>query len=263
MARSANRLLSRQLSVPARHARVVRTLMPRSSFLAPAMVPFAGGRCHHKMDESGRRRPKTARRAFTLLEVLLVLALLVAVAAMAAPVLSRTLDARQLRAAADDVRTEWIRTRNRAMESGRTFVFRYQPTSNAYTVEPWAREEDYLESSDLTLLGAAPAATAGILSIGSDPLAAGTINRQLPDGILFSGSDTAFDARAELMAQQTPTAALTDPQWSPPIFFYADGTSSTARLALSNERQQFVVISLRGMTGVIQVSGFLSAEELP
>ena len=48
------------------------------------------------------------------------------------------------------------------------------------------------------------------------------------------------------MAQQTPTAQLTDPQWSPPIFFYADGTSSTARLALSNERQQFILLSIAG-----------------
>jgi len=203
------------------------------------------------------------RPAFTLLEVLLVLALLAAVAAMSAPVLTRTLDARRLRSAADEVRTEWARTRNRAMESGRTFVFRYQPASNVYTVQPWSAEEDYLESSDLTALGLGTPVPGQTALPGADPLSTATTTRQLPERVTFAGSETVLDVRAELQTQEAAMAGAIDEQWSAPIFFYADGTASTARLALANERQQHILLSMRGLTGVVHVSDFLGAEEIP
>ncbi len=55
-------------------------------------------------------RPKAAARGgFTLLELMLVLAILLAVAALAWPVLSRAMAVERLRKAADRVHAEWVR----------------------------------------------------------------------------------------------------------------------------------------------------------
>jgi hypothetical protein len=48
-----------------------------------------------------------------------------------------------------------------------------------------------------------------------------------------------------------------------PILFYPDGTSATARIILGNSRNYFVVVELRGLTGIARSSDLLSAEELP
>ena len=80
-----------------------------------------------------RRSP---RSGITLLEVLLVMALLVAIASMAAPALQGTLDGHRLRNSADTIRVAWTKARVEAMETGRTHLFRYQPSGSLYAVEP-------------------------------------------------------------------------------------------------------------------------------
>jgi len=62
-----------------------------------------------------RRSPTTDRKATTLIEVLLVLALLVMLAAMTWPALDRPMADQRLRKAADRVRTAWVRARIDAM----------------------------------------------------------------------------------------------------------------------------------------------------
>jgi hypothetical protein len=52
-----------------------------------------------------------------------------------------------------------------------------------------------------------------------------------------------------------------DKTWSTPIFFYPDGTCSTAALLLKNGNGQFIEIRLRGMTGLTKVTETFSADE--
>ncbi|MDR0390570.1 MAG: hypothetical protein LBH59_01585, partial [Planctomycetaceae bacterium] len=42
--------------------------------------------------------------------------------------------------------------------------------------------------------------------------------------------------------------------WSTPIFFYPDGTCSTAALLLKNSKDQCIEIRLRGMVGLTKVT---------
>ena len=125
---------------------------------------------------------------------MLVLGLLVAVAAMSAPVLSRTLEAHRLRSAADDVRTELGSHQKQGDGIGSHFRVPLPAGKQHVLGRALGREEDYVESSDLSASGLIPVVPSGSLTLGSDPLTAGT-NRQLPEGIVFSGSDTAFDTR--------------------------------------------------------------------
>ena len=207
------------------------------------------------------------RSGITLLEVLLVMALLVAIASMAAPALQGTLDGHRLRNAADTVRVAWTKARVEAMETGRTYLFRYQPSGNLYTVEPLYTQDDYLESAEVTQNGVAlntNSALAGVSAGQPSALATPTgKTEELAEGIVFTGSEATVDLRAALLTGGATTSAGLDSQWSEPIFFYSDGTTSTARLALANQRECYVLLTLRGLTGIVEVSGLLGAEELP
>mgnify|MGYP002682934288 CR=1 FL=1 len=75
------------------------------------------------------------RRGVTLLEVLLVLALLVIISTTAWPALEPSLTSYQLRKSAEQVRVAWNRARIESLSSGQTIRFRFVPGDRTYTVE--------------------------------------------------------------------------------------------------------------------------------
>jgi Tfp pilus assembly protein FimT len=207
-------------------------------------------------------------RGITLLEVLLVMALLVALAGMAMPTIKAPMDNLRLRKAADIVRTEWVRSRVKAMETGRTYTFRYEPTGSQYVVEVWAANDDYLESASLrnsvtgttvAPTGAAPADTNQLAACGEPAR-----TEELPENVFFVASEATEDVRGAMLSEtQQLQGAVIDQTFSSPIFFYPDGTTSTARLVLANHRQRQVTLTIRGITGIVEVSDMVSGEPLP
>ena len=85
----------------------------------------------------------------------------------------------------------------------------------------------------------------------------------LPDGVVLMAVESSGELRDAITQQQLAAADPYQGNWSLPVLFYPDGTCSTVRLLMGNQRQQFVVVTLRGMTGVAQVSDLMSSEELP
>ncbi|MEO8497776.1 MAG: hypothetical protein ABI614_22140 [Planctomycetota bacterium] len=201
------------------------------------------------------------RRAITLLEMMLVLGLLVVIASLTLPNVSRPLDNHRLRKSADQIRAEWAKARAKAMEAGRTYVFRYEPDKDGYQVEPWYSDEDYLESSQLTGTGGVGAPIAAPVALLTNQASSAGM-KHLPETIVFMTSDTTQGAREQMDLQGTDALQNQDASMSSPIFFYADGTSSTARLLVKNARGRYVKLSLRGLTGVVYVSDLLSDEQV-
>jgi hypothetical protein len=197
------------------------------------------------------------------------MALLVALAGMVMPTVKAPMDNLRLRKAADIVRTEWVRARVKAMESGRTYTFRYEPTTGRYLVEVWSAGEDYLESSDLTGMGAtnmaAPtAATTAVTSAQATQVTKPPRQEELPENVFFVGSEAADDARAAMLAETyQPQSVPESGQFSCPIFFYPDGTTSTARLVLGNQRQRQITLTIRGITGIVEVGEMVAGEPRP
>lgn len=189
---------------------------------------------------TGKRGSRGLRRGFTLLEVLLVLALAVAVTAVALPALGRPWASQRLRSAADLIRAEWTRARFKAISTGQTVVFRYTPEGSRYLTEvtgtdsfsAWAGEFGAVAEDDL-----------GFRSVCEQ--------RVLPQGVIFVGAEVLADTRTQATDGELPAAS---PEWSDAIYFYPDGTTSTARLVLSNEYSDWVEVTLRGLTGVITTS---------
>ncbi len=163
-----------------------------------------------------------ARRGYTLFEILLVLALLVALLSIATPVFRNSFAVERLRKAADAVRTAWSKARLEAMRSGQTHVFRFDYGANTYVVALWETGDASIEASEGTTVAQ---------KMGT-----------LPGDAVFYAGEKVVDTRT---AQTEGGGGQTAPQ----IFFYPDGTTSTAQVLLSNGEERFLRVELRGLTG--------------
>ena len=83
---------------------------------------------------------------------------------------------------------------------------------------------------------------------------------KLPPGIQFFSGETTTDSRS-LEVTASATAVDAGSGLSQPIIFYPDGSTTDARLVLTNERF-FVRLYLRGLTGLSRGSDLLAASEL-
>jgi len=191
-----------------------------------------------------------------MVEVVLTLAILVVLAAISWPAVSRPLASQRLRSAADQVRTDWTRARVKAMTCGETQVFRYAPDADRYSIECFTAAEMTLDNLAMASADMPGGATSPAARLGTE--------RVLPEGVTFlvgdnlgvgppvAGVGGLGDASA---------AAMLDPAGSPyAVFFYPDGTTSDARVALRNEYGRSIELWLRGLTGVINVGDVRTIE---
>ena len=190
------------------------------------------------------------RRGFTLVEILVVLAVIVLVSAMAVPLIRKPLLRREVQSAADSVRTELFHARIGAMRSSHVYTFQYQPGSGTYRVSP--QDQPSSQTDDASQ----PAAQDPALADGEhQPSEDGS----LPDGIRFMADDSpdpdAADATSTAVAQDgdSGNGGEGGNGWSDPILFYPDGTTSDARLIVASGRGFAVHIRLRGVTGNVVV----------
>jgi type II secretory pathway pseudopilin PulG len=190
------------------------------------------------------------RPAYTLLEILLVLAIIVVAAAAVAPSFRRMARNSNLKAAAGEVRADLTRAHVLAMKSGRVQVFQYELGGRKFKIEPWIGDDEALEGKGTEV--ATPATT--------NPDGTPKGERNLPEGIKFALGDASFESRGERIEQQLETSGGTE--WSRPILFFPDGSSADAFLVVANEVEAAIRLDLRGMTGAVKVSDITSLQEL-
>ncbi|MCP4191455.1 MAG: prepilin-type N-terminal cleavage/methylation domain-containing protein [Planctomycetaceae bacterium] len=201
-------------------------------------------------------------KAFTLLEVLLVIAIMVAVLAVALPVMRGSFDVQRLRKAGETIQTEWAKARNQAIKTGKVHVFQHALYSDQYVTTLQTSLENMLaELSDETN------ETGGSFSQNDSPFNSSSNYKQLPEGIFFMGADVRMDSRTTYEMTSFEAApvvqdysATSDAQevtgeirWGMPIFFFPDGTTSGATLALADDDQKSLTVSLRALTGISRV----------
>ena len=175
-----------------------------------------------------------------------MLAILATVAAFSLPAMARLSRRARLEDAAARVRAELGRARLEAIESGTPRQFRFEPGGRRFEVAPRA----VAVGSDSGLFGgfggaddddARPRRPAD-----DEPPTDELTQVELDDGICFwlealgdppdpesSGDDR--DAQAE---------------WSAPIVFYPNGRTLNAHFQLTDGRDYYVDITLRGLTGI-------------
>lgn len=189
------------------------------------------------------------RSAVTLLEVMLTLAVLVLLGGIAWPVLTRAFENQRLKKSADLIRAEWTKARVQAMSTGDVYIFQFTLGQDRYST--YRRVGSEVEVSPEGHFQVADVDT--VQPFGKE--------KTLPEGIRFVAGEVLWDTRAEMYSTNSTAFLSPDQGWSSPIFFYPDGTTSTARLTLENERSRRIDISLRGLTGMVSISDIYTAEE--
>lgn len=198
------------------------------------------------------------RNAFTLLELLLTLALLAAIAAITLPQVGMLLGDRRLVRAGDQLRAEMTRLRVDAMRQGRVMMLDGMIEGNQVRIKPFYSVADSTEAIDQTgsqqalLTGATQGVVTGVQVNPEET----TETIDLPEGIMVQGVAVVSAARA--MEIEQLNLANQGQGWSRPILFYPDGSTSTAAITLIDETYGKVVIRIRGITGDVTLSEVLA-----
>jgi prepilin-type N-terminal cleavage/methylation domain-containing protein len=198
-----------------------------------------------RMESRLRCGQPVQRGAFTLVETLMTLAIIVIISGVAWIALARPMARQRLHSAADAVRTEWCQARVDAMKSGHTYSFRYIVHGDRYHLGP--QDDPSMVVSPI----ATQPATTDDEATGEDPLPP-AVNKTLPRGIRFLSPSGAGDLADMKDVPETEAAGEGD-DWSDPIYFYADGSTSDARMMLAADRHAAVRLMLRGITGSVTV----------
>jgi prepilin-type N-terminal cleavage/methylation domain-containing protein len=182
---------------------------------------------------------KAKRRGFTLLEVVLVAALLVIVAAITYPIASSMFAHEKVMAAADSVRGSMANARNRAVSEGRAYKLAVVPNKGNYRIAP--DKPSYWSGS----------------GAGDDSASAATGNGQalvttdkLPNGICFAtGGSSSSSSSGD---DDSSADSVGWDSWSETATFLPDGTAAEDKeITLHVEGAKPVVLKLRATTGTV------------
>lgn len=193
------------------------------------------------------------RPAFTLLELLLTLAVLAAIAAVTIPQVGQLMGDRRLVRAGDQLRVAMTRLRVDAMRQGRVMMLEGMVEGTSLRIKPFYSATDSTEALDQTgtQSGMLTGATQGVVTVVStDESGEETID--LPEDVVVSAVGVVSAARAMEIEQLNLSSQAEG--WSRPILFYPDGSTSTAAVTLSNPTLGKVTVKIRGITGDVTVS---------
>jgi Tfp pilus assembly protein FimT len=204
------------------------------------------------------------------MELLLVLALLVIAGSLAIPAITGAFGGVRLRRAGDAVITRWAEARAQAIETGQVYQFRFTPKTAKYRLEPWtvANLEDNMAANGSVVRSSQRRTADSVESATSDAATPATektlaesptLEAALPESITFAGGQTVVD---DPVRRERRVDALEKPDdWSSPILFFPDGSASTATVVLQNGVNQYVRLTIRGLTGATRASNVLTQKE--
>lgn len=219
---------------------------------------------HNTTHITQRRRRAPQRAAMTLLELMLVLALLVVIGTLSMPAFRTPFDNHRLRQGGEVVRIEWNKARLKAMKTGQIQMFRYAAGSTTYQTMPYFSQQDWLEADAAHSTGTGLAGANQQLAMATQATdQTSTPARVLPEGVVFVQGEVETNMRSYEIQQQMQGGQVAGALESTPVLFYPDGTTSDARIVLTNQYQRlYVVVSLRSLTGITKVSNLLSSDAL-
>lgn len=221
--------------------------------------------CHFNKNRTGEGpvRGEVPRGAFTLLEVILAMAIIVALAGLSWPQLSHILRRESLTANVEQVRRLLDRARVRAVEEGVIYQFRYEPHGRRFVLLPY----ELLATSPAEQAGNSFApATPGF----SNPLGRGRHTgaerppiqvQELTEVCSFyvpttlSGEPLSMERLADPYLQMVVNGpSYRDVTWGPPVLFYPDGSASEGAVSVADKDRRYVTLSIRGLTGTVITS---------
>jgi prepilin-type N-terminal cleavage/methylation domain-containing protein len=181
---------------------------------------------------------KAKRPGFTLLEVMLVAAILAIVAAISYPMASSMFAHEKVKAAADAVRGSMANARSRAMSESRPYKLAYVPNKGHYRIAP--DSPSYWSGSGK-----------GDDSTSSGNGQALVTTDKLPGGISFSSGGSASSSSGGNDDDSSADSVSWD-SWSEAATFLPDGSATEDKeITLHVEGSKPVVLKLKATTGAV------------
>lgn len=209
---------------------------------------------------------KHARLAFTLFELLLVLAVLVALAGIAVPTFDSMVSSRRLQQSTDQVRNQLAEARVAAMRTGQAQVLRATLQTGDYSITPWlGGNEDQDASAGATVADSSgqivkTQSTSG-QGVSTSAVDTSADLKQLLEGVQFAAVETLIDNRSALDLEKSgETASAGNNGISTPVLFYPDGSSTTAQIILVDTKGRRMAIQIRGVTGQLSIVRLTSVD---
>jgi Tfp pilus assembly protein FimT len=202
------------------------------------------------------------RSAMTLFELLLVMAIMVAIVGIAVPTIDSMVTSRRLGESITKLKNDLMEGRVTAMRTGQAQLMQATLNGNDYSITPWLGSYDSQNAS----LGATIQSDSGsIIETQSTSTGASTNAeteskgmKSLSSGVQFFGVETLIDTRNALAIQQTTGVVPTNGAngqgsngLSSPLLLYPDGSTTTAQIILVDERGRRMAIQVRGVTGYL------------
>ena len=179
------------------------------------------------------RNQTGSRKAFTVIELILVLAIIVMIASLATPMMTRMIGRQALKQGADRVRVEMGRARVEAIKTGEVHALYFVPQGNWFNVARFTQlpQQSGIASREQAQL--------------KNRIYTGYEENVLPPNIRFAPSTLEADSRSV----QTLGDVRIDSDSIQPVLFYPDGTSQDATIYIQDNRRNRIAVVLRGLTG--------------
>ncbi|WP_175517436.1 prepilin-type N-terminal cleavage/methylation domain-containing protein [Planctomicrobium piriforme] len=187
------------------------------------------------------------RFGFTLLELLLVLAILGIMATLSWPRLLTTLKQQTLQGNVEQVRQVLDHARVRAVEEGRTLQLRFEPHGRRYVVLPQEPADQTAAASTTTTFSKAGPRVEPfrIYQLAEDC-------HFHVDNALLSGQTTVSERLGDPWTSQIENAmGAQDVSWSAPILYYPDGSATDGKLVVMDRSRRYIKLNVRGLTGAV------------
>lgn len=213
-----------------------------------------------------QRRPRPAT-GMSLLELLLVMAVLSTVVAIAWPALRRPLNRSHVQSAAQQLQRDLLAARRAAMESGQVHWFQYQPDSGRYYcgVHRQFDSQGSPAAEDIELTQPSESENSfqqldryAELPVGTSFLAPESSSRQRELRRTDSGARTRDDSTSS--GSRGSDRIASDPMdssavggWSRPLRFYPSGRMESGQLSLSGEDGYDIQVEIQGLAGRVRI----------
>ncbi len=175
------------------------------------------------------------RNAFSLIELILVMGIIVMIFSLAIPLATRALGSHALRQSADRVRVAMGKARVEAIKSGQIHALFLQINSDWFNVAPFSQ------------ITAQQALAARQTQLNANEVRTNLEENQLPKGIFFAEGLTSNDGRSADAISRNGGGGNS---LIKPILFYPDGTAQDARVFLRDDQANTTSVQLRGLTGI-------------
>lgn len=180
------------------------------------------------------------RAGFSLLELLVVVAIMVLLASLIAPNVIKQVQENHVARAAESVRDAVSQSRTLALDAGIDYQFRYEINGRQFVVLPMELEPTNANAG-------------GDAEVARYVRVAG----ELDEGIRLQASDTSASTEsleAAWFGDLSNGLLLSQASWSAPVVFRFDGSADDAAFYVTSDDKLTADLKVRGLTGSVSVS---------